>query len=276
MNINASQKCSETCLCLWSLARKLKAAGIECSQPTSMWGDDEDWNKNLVSFFSCDLSFRAPLEVLVSHCSVAWAAVTSLNWCPPITDTVKNMTSKVCLGAELISVASRMQAKCGWACRWHFPLEFGSCQSQAHVHLVSGSWCASDLFGQQAFKKERGAKNRETEMHNAAQPAPVSLCSFLLSLFGQWSPPTRCLVFPPLHSLPSWETWSTRCLFTFFQPHSLQTSCKRSVGLLNLCCPHVWLKSAHTATFMTFLCAVGAQQGAEAWLSEWQDSWMCM
>lgn len=90
-------------------------------------------------------------------------------------------------------------------------------------------------------------------MHNAAQPAPVSLCGFLCSLFDQWSPPTHCLVFPPLHVLPSRETWSVRCLFTFFQPCSLQTSHKRSVGLLNFCCPHVWLKSAHNATFMTVL-----------------------
>lgn len=82
-------------------------------------------------------------------------------------------------------------------------------------------------------------------------PPLASLCSFLWSLLGQWSPPTRCLVFPPLHVLPSGETRSTRCLFTFFQLRSLQTRHKKSVGLLNFCCPHVWLKSTHTATFMT-------------------------
>lgn len=114
-------------------------------------------------------------------------------------------------------------------------------------------------------------------MYNAARPAPVSLCGFLWSLFGQWSPPTRCLVFPPLHILPSGETWSTRCLFTFFQPHSLQTSHKRSVGQLNFCCPHVWLESAHTATFMTvfFYCWCPTGRGnLIMWVTQY--SWMCI
>lgn len=81
---------------------------------------------------------------------------------------------------------------------------------------------------------------------------PLCLFSgFLFCLFGQWSPPTRCLVFPPHHVLRSGETWSTRCLFTFFQPYSLQTRHKRSVGQFKFCWPHVYLKSALTTTFMT-------------------------
>lgn len=75
-------------------------------------------------------------------------------------------------------------------------------------------------------------------------------------------------------SLPSGETRSTRCLFTFFQPHSLQTSHKRSVGQLNSCCPHVWLKSAHTATFMTVVFCRRRPTGRGS-LNKWVTVCMC-
>lgn len=122
--------------------------------------------------------------------------------------------------------------------------------SQTHVLLAQQVCVSVTSPGSRLLKKAR-SRNRKGEMETYNAARPISPRGFLWSLIGQWSPPTRCLVFPPLHVLPSGETRSTRCLFTFLLPHSLQTSYRRSVAQLNLCCPHVRLRPAHSATSMT-------------------------
>lgn len=147
--------------------------------------------------------------MLSSPATLTLAAVTSVNQPPLITDAVAYMrktrqTQPVWAHIWFPQQPELMWAKssCGWRCCRHFQPKLGSFHiSGSHPPHVGGLIC---LWPPWALKK-REAKNRKREMYNAAQPSPGSLCGFLWSLFGQWSPLTRCLIFPPLRRNPIHE-----------------------------------------------------------------------
>lgn len=89
-------------------------------------------------------------------------------------------------------------------------------------------------------------------MYNAEQPAPVSLSAASSGLYlANEAPRHAASSSLPSTSSPQEKPDPRGVSLHFSSPTRHKQATRRSVGPPNFCCPHVWLKSAHTATSMT-------------------------
>lgn len=158
----------------------------------------------------------------------------------------------------------------GWTCCRHYQAELGS--SGTRPPRVGGLICLGPRWAAGLKKKKKkkkcGAKNRKkkrrTMMHS---PPRHSFCGFLWSLFGQWSPPTRRFVFPPLQEKPD-----PRGVSLHFSSHTRYKQATRRAWVRWTSVVHMF--GSNQLTPRLSFSTVGAVQGAETWLSEWQA--LCM